>query len=120
MNSIKQVNNKLNNKFVKGFNNILSPTLLNLFIVLSLIIILFLVYMKYKKIELFDYTTQPQVTQVTQTPIVTIGNNGYIKNLLNSYTTNIKNKVAYQNQLNIQEKTIQTLAQQVNDTLNAI
>ena len=118
MNSIKQVNNKLNNKFVKGFNNILSPTLLNLVIVLSLIIILFLIYMKYKKIELFDNTTQPQVTQVT--PVVTIGNNGYIKNLLNSYTTNIKNKVAYQNQLNIQGKTIQTLAQQVNDTLNAI
>ena len=133
MNSIKQINNKLNNKFTKGFKNIFSINLINLFIVLSLVIILCLVYLKYRKIELFvctdptdlinypcttqPQTTQPQTTQ-PQIPSINISDTGYIRKLLNSYITNMQNKVVYQNQLNIQENTIQTLAQKINDTLN--
>ena len=44
----------INNKFAKGFSNILSPTLMNLFILLSLIIIIVLLYIKSKKVELFN------------------------------------------------------------------
>ena len=44
-------------KFTKGFNNIYSPTLINLLIFLALIIILVLVYIKYKKIELYSGKT---------------------------------------------------------------
>jgi hypothetical protein len=38
----------------KGFQNIFSPTLTNFLIALSLVIIVFLVYIKTKKIDLFD------------------------------------------------------------------
>ena len=46
--------NTINNKFTKGFSNILSQTLINLFIVFSIAIILILIYIKYKKFELFN------------------------------------------------------------------
>ena len=38
----------------KGFQNLFSPTLANFLIVLSLVIIVILVYIKTKKIDLFD------------------------------------------------------------------
>ena len=41
----------------KGFHNIISPTLTNLLIALSLVIIVILVYINNKKIDLFDEST---------------------------------------------------------------
>lgn len=38
----------------KGFQNLFSPTLINLLIAISLLIIVILVYVKNKKIDLFD------------------------------------------------------------------
>ena len=52
MNLFKNINTNIS----KGFTNILSPTLLNLFIFMSLVIIICLGYLKYRRIELFDYT----------------------------------------------------------------
>ena len=42
----------------KGFQNIFTPTLTNLLIVLSLVIIVILVYMKNKTIDLFNDNLQ--------------------------------------------------------------
>ena len=131
MSSIK----KINNKFSKGINNIFSPTLLNLFILLSLMIILSLVYLKFKKFELFDcsdptdtinYPCSTQAPTTTQSPTTTQPqnglipeiNNGYIQSMISSYMNNLQNKKYYQSKLNVQQSTIQTLAQQINNTLN--
>ena len=117
MNSVKEINNK----FAKGFNNIFSPTLLNLFILLSLMIILSLVYLKFKKFELFDCTSPtdsnyPCTTQPV--PTIPILDNTYIQSIINRYMNNLQNKQYYQTKLNVQENNIQTLAQQINNTLN--
>lgn len=122
MKSIKStisINNKISNKFEKGFKNILSPTLINLFIVLSLILILLLVYIKYKKFELFNNFIKEHFT--TTAPNVTVAaqlSSGYIQSLLTNYMKTIENKILYQDKLDIQEKTIQSLSQKVNETLN--
>lgn len=50
---IKLSKQSIVSKFSKGFENQLSPTLINLLIILSLIIILALTYLKNRKLELF-------------------------------------------------------------------
>ena len=118
--SLKQSATKINNKFTKGINNIFSSTLINLFILLSLIIILAIIYLKNNKIDLFGCPDPSDSTCTTiGNPITTkYIDNGYIQKMINTYNKKIVDKTKYQDILNIQEKTIQTLAQQINDTLN--
>ena len=122
MKSIKSttsINNKITNNFEKGFKNILSPTLINLFIILSLILILLLVYIKYKKIELFNnFIRENFTTTVPNATLASQLSSGYIESLLNNYMKTIVNKLYYQDKLDIQENTIQSLSQKVNETLN--
>lgn len=54
-----------------------------------------------------------------KSPVIPLAKQGYIQSLLDGYNKNIQNKVYYQNKLNNQENRIQSLAQQVNDTLNS-
>jgi len=56
-------NKYIKQKFLTGINNIISPSLINLFIALSLLIIVSLIYLKYNKIELYT------VAQTTIKPL---------------------------------------------------
>jgi hypothetical protein len=124
MKSIKQLTS---NKFSKGFNNILSPTLLNLIILLSLIIILALVYLKTNKFELFDCITNPTDPACSTTttkykttiPNITLSTNdidtNYFATIINNYIKSKSNNNEYQNILNQREQTIQTLANNINN-----
>ena len=118
MNSIKQLTT---NKFSKGFNNILSPTLLNLIILLSLIIILSLIYLKKNNFELFDCITNPTdpLCRTTTIPNITLSNTtintNYFSNLINNYIKSKSNNIKYQTILNQQQQTIQNLTNNINN-----
>jgi len=118
--SLKQSATKINNKFTKELNNIFSSSLINLFILLSLIIILALIYLKNNKIDLFlcPDSSDPTCTTIGNPITTKYIDIGYIQKMINTYKKKISDKSEYQDRLNIQEKTIQTLAQQINDTLN--
>lgn len=80
----------------KGFQNLFSPTLINLLIAISLVIIVILVYVKNKKIDLFD--TDPD----------------YLQSIIDQIN---KNKIQTNNfaiSLATQEQTIQNLQNQTN------
>jgi len=119
MKSIKQLST---DKFSKGFNNILSPTLLNLLILLSLIIILALVYLNTNKLELFDCITNPTdpaciTTKPNINPNITLLNNdidpNYFATVINNYIKSKSKDNEYQRILNERQQTIQTLANNI-------
>ena len=62
-------------------------------------------------------TTQYEVPIAPATTMYQLPS-GYIQSLLDNYMKHIKTNIFYQDKLNIQENTIQTLSQHVNDTLN--
>ena len=81
----------------KGFQNIFSPNLTNLLIVLSLIIIVILVYIKNKNIDLFDDNTD------------------FIQSIINKYQANQAQRSDFAISLATQEQTIQNLQRQASD-----
>ena len=89
----------------KGLNNLLKPTYLNFILALCLIIILCLIYLKTNKLDLFDPTTP-------------LTSNNYLTSFLNNYTNKIIQQNANIDILKNQEKTIQTLSQQVAKLIN--
>ena len=108
---MKTINQQINSKFSQGFNNIFTPSLLNLFILLSLIIILLLIYFKNNKVDLFTCVTDPL------DPLYIPKNSNdtnFFANLINNYINNKNNKNNYQQILNERNNTIQTLANNIN------
>ena len=95
LNSMKSMDMKsIDNKFLKGFNNILSPTLINLFIPFSLTIIVILLYIKYKKIELFNNFIQENfITTIPNPTVARRLSDGYIQSIINNYLATITNKI---------------------------
>ena len=84
--------------FKQGLNNLFSPTIINLLVMLCLIIIVGITYLQTNKIELFE--------------------GSYINSFINRYIQKYANKSAQQKILDSQEQRIQTLSQQVSDTIN--
>lgn len=76
---------------IKGFQNIFTPTLTNLLIALSLVIIVILVYIKTKNIDLFD------------------SNSDYLESLINKIHNTQKQKNKFVISLDNQEQIIQHL-----------
>ena len=118
---MKYINNSINKKFAQGFNNILSPTLLNLFIALSLLIIISLSYLKYNKIELYaDPTTKPTTkstnNNVNKNKFDT--DTGYISTILKNYIQSKKVKNEYQIELDLREKEIEDISYQLNEIIS--
>ena len=102
----------IKNKFSKGMNTILSPNLVNLFIVLSLIIILLLSYLKYNKIELYEENT---ATSKTIAQIFYDTDTGYIESIIKKYLYNNQTSNAMKEKLNIREKKIQDISLDINN-----
>jgi hypothetical protein len=109
---MKTINQQINSKFSQGFNNIFTPSLLNLFILLSLIIILLLIFFKNNKIDLFRCVTDP--LDPLYIPKNSNDTNFFI-NLINNYTNNKETDTNYQQILIQRDKTIQTLANNINN-----
>jgi hypothetical protein len=107
--------NSINKKFSQGFNTILSPTLINLFIALSLLIILALIYLKYKKIELY---TNPSTTMFNINQYNLDTDTGYMQNIIDNYIKSIKLKNNLQEILNARENKIQDLSLQINQLIS--
>jgi hypothetical protein len=84
----------------KGFKNIFSPSLTNLLIVLSLIIIVILVYIKNKTIDLFD------------------ANSDFLQLIINKYQDKQEQRNNFAITLATQEQTIQNLEKQVSSVLS--
>jgi len=89
--------------FNQGLNNLFSPTIINLLVVLCLIIIVAITYLQTNKIDLFDPTPSKA---------------SYINSYINRYIKKIANKSEQQKILDSQEQRILALTQQVSDTLN--
>ena len=85
---------------VKGFKNIFSPSLTNLLIALSLIIIVILVYIKNKTIDLFDE------------------NSDYLQLIINKYQDKQLQRNNFAITLATQEQTIKNLQTQVSNVLS--
>ena len=119
---MKYVNtNSINKKFSQGFNNILSPTLINLFIALSLLIILALIYLKYKKLELYTNPTTTSKSETTDFDInqyVLDTDTGYMQTIVDNYINSIQLKNKLQLILNSREQIIQDLSSQINQLIS--
>lgn len=86
--------NSINNKFAKGFNNLFDLSILNVFILLSLIIIIMLMYFKYNRIELFEETD-------------------IFSTIINNYISKKQLNNEFQQALNERQTTIQTIANNI-------
>ena len=86
--------NSINNKFAKGFNNLFDLSILNVFILLSLIIIIMLMYFKYNRIELFEETD-------------------IFSTIINNYISKKQLNNEFQQALNERQTIIQTLANNI-------
>jgi len=86
--------NSINNKFAKGFNNLFNLSILNVFILLSLIIIIMLMYFKYNRIELFEETD-------------------IFSTIINNYISKKQLNNEFQQALNERQTTIQTIANNI-------
>ena len=102
----------IKNKFSKGINTILSPNLINLFIVLSLIIILLLSYLKYNKIELYEEDT---ATSKTIEQIFYDTDTGYIESIIKNYLNNNKKNFEMKEQLNLRQDKIKDISLEINN-----
>jgi hypothetical protein len=118
---MKYINNSINKKFSQGFNNILSPSLINLFIALSLLIILALIYLKYNKLELYQNPTTTKATPTRTYANIYQANlntdTGYMSSIVNNYIKSKKVKNNLQDILNIREQKIQNIASEINKLL---
>ena len=113
---MKYVNtNSVNKKFSKGFNTILSPTLINLFIAISLLIILALIYLKYKKIELYE---NQSTTSFDEDEDILDTDTGYMSSIINNYIKSFKLKNDLQEILNSRQTKIQDLSFQINQLIS--
>ena len=95
--------NKLNNKFVSGINTQFEPNTINFCIAMSLILILGLVYLKYKKIELFYDNHNIMPTHVS-----------FIDKALQM----IQYKKQYLSTMATQEQKIQDISNQLSNLIN--
>jgi len=114
---MKNTNTKLNTNMIskkmsKGFDNILSPTLINLFIILSLLIILILSYLKYNKVELYKSELFYDVI-----PDKSFSEASSASSLLNNYIQNAKIKNGLQSILDTREALILSKAKTINEIL---
>jgi len=96
-------------KFAKGFKNITELTFINLTILLSIIIILALLYLKYKKIEL--YTEPLKTTQF-------INDYSYISSFIDKYIKKLEHTNKNKLIMKEQENKIQNIGQLITDTIN--
>lgn len=85
--------------FKKGFSNIFSPSITNLLIALSLVIIVILVYIKNKNVDLFGDDD----------------NLKYLQSIVNKYIAKQKQKSEFGIRLATQEQTIQNLQAQADN-----
>ena len=121
---MKFINNSINKKFSQGFNNILSPSLINLFIALSLLIIIALIYLKYNKIELYadPTTTQRQPSATLSSDGINELNlktdSGYMSTIINNYLNSIQLKNDLQLALDNREAIIQDMSEQINKIIS--
>jgi len=83
----------------KGFKNIFSPTLLNLFIALTLVIIIILVYLQNNNIDLFS------------------DDSNYLDSVLNRILTKQEQNLQFAKRLATQEQTILNLQKNVSEIL---
>ena len=83
----------------KGFKNIFSPTLLNLFIALTLVIIIILVYLQNNNIDLFS------------------DDSNYLDSVLNRILTKQEQNLQFATRLATQEQTILNLQKNVSEIL---
>ena len=93
----------MNINLTKGFQNIFAPTLTNLLIALSLVIIIVLVYIKNKTIDLFTDNTD---------------NTDYLQLIIDKYKTKKQQTNQFAQSLAIQEQRIQDLQTQANNFLS--
>jgi hypothetical protein len=121
---MKYINNSINKKFAKGFNNILSPTLLNLFIALSLLIIISLSYLKYNKIELYknqiknDFASNDinDINDINKINLDT--DTGYMTTIIQNYIKSKQVKNDMQTQLDLREEQIEDISYQLNELIS--
>ena len=85
--------------FKKGFSNIFSPSITNLLIALSLVIIVILVYIKNKNVDLFGDDD----------------NLKYLQSIVNKYIAKQAQKSEFGIRLATQEQTIQNLQAQADN-----
>lgn len=111
---MKYINNSIDKKFAKGFNNILSPTLLNLFIALSLLIIISLSYLKYNKIELYEDSNTKKITADDINKINLDTDTGYMSTIVKNYIKSKQVKNDMQIQLDYRENEIENISNQLN------
>ena len=118
---MKYTTNSINKKFSQGFNNVLSPSLINLFIALSLLIILALIYLKYNKLELYQNPTTTKTTptktndKIYQAKLNT--DTGYMSSIVNNYIKSNQVKNELQEILNLRETQIQNISSEINKLL---
>ena len=107
--------------FAKGLSNLLKPTYINLILAVCLIIILILIYLKTNKLDLFYGADATDATDATTTkPLISTlltGNNN-LTSFINNYISKMQQQNDYKKVLAKQEKTIQTLSQQVSNLIN--
>jgi len=117
---MKNMKNSINTKFSQGFNNILSPSLINLFIALSLLIIIALIYLKYNKLELYADPKAPSITfsssDIDEFNLKT--DTGYISEIVNKYLNSIKVKNALQSILDSREQQILDISSEINKLIS--
>jgi len=90
----------------KGFQNIFTPSLTNLLIALSLVIIIVLVYIKNKTIDLFSDNTD------------NTDNTDYLQLIIDKYQTKKQQTNQFAQSLALQEQRIQDLQTQANKFLS--
>jgi hypothetical protein len=112
---MKYINNSINKKFSQGFNNILSPSLINLFIALSLLIIIALIYLKYNKIELYIDNYSVTADYINQ---MNLNNNtGYMSSIIDNYIKSKKDNNKFKEILNDRQKNIQDISYKINELI---
>ena len=112
---MKYINNYINKKFSQGFNNILSPSLINLFIALSLLIIIALIYLKYNKIELYIDNYSVTADYINQ---MNLNNNtDYMSSIIDNYIKSKKDNNKFKEILNARQKNIQDISYKINELI---
>jgi hypothetical protein len=102
----------------KGFNNIISPSVFNLVILIILVLILLLVYIKTNKFELFSTTDPNPTTLPTNTSIKQIISNSPLTNFINQYINKVNQKNQFSTILNNRQPKINSLSNSVLSLIN--
>jgi uncharacterized protein YpmS len=107
--------------FTKGLSNLFKPTYINLILAVCLIIILILIYLKTNKLDLFTGVDGANGADTATTkPLIStlLTGNNYLTSFINNYISKMQQQNDYKKVLAQQEKTIQTLSQQVSNLIN--